>query len=454
MSENEAQYKKMTETPIPVLVTKLGIPTMISMLVTNIYNMADTFFVGQLGTSASGAVGVVFGLMAILQAFGFMFGHGSGSIVSRRLGAGRLDEASRVASTGFFMALFSGAAIGVLGLIFINPLMRLLGSTPTILPYARDYGIFILLAGPFMTGSFALNNLLRYEGLASRAMIGLVSGGVLNIFGDMIFIFGFKMGTAGAGLSTALSQTAGFFILLSIYLKAGTQARLSIRRASFTPAIVGDICATGFPSLLRQGLSSISTMVLNRQAKPFGDAAISAMSIVGRVNFFAFAVGLGLGQGFQPVSSFNYGAKKYSRVKKSFWFTTLASEALMVIAGAVMFFNTESIVALFRDDPEVTAIGAYALKWQSAALLLQPIAVCSNMMFQSCGYSLLASATAVLRSGLYFIPTIMLLSRLWGLFGIQISQPVADALLFVTSVPLLLWFMRSLPPDGEDAKKS
>ncbi|MCH5188488.1 MAG: MATE family efflux transporter [Oscillospiraceae bacterium] len=441
----------MVNTPIPILVTQLGIPTTISMLVTNIYNLVDTFFVGKLGTSASGAVGVVFGLMAILQAFGFMFGHGSGSIVSRRLGAGRVEEASRYASTGFLLACISGLIIGVCGLIFIDPLMRLLGSTDTILPFARDYAIFILIAAPFMTGSFALNNLLRYEGLASRAMVGLISGAVLNIFGDMIFMFGFNMGTAGAGLSTALSQIVGFFILLSMYLCGKSQTRISVKNADFRPAVVGDIAATGFPSLLRQGLSSISTMILNQQAKPFGDAAIAAMSsIVNRVNFFAFALGLGLGQGFQPVSSFNYGAKKYSRVRKAFWFTVIVSEVLLAIVGAVIFLNTDAIIRLFRDDPAVTAIGSVALKWQCIALLFQPLAVCANMMFQSCGYRLLASLTAILRSGLYFIPMIMVLSHFLGLTGIQLAQPVTDVLLFVTTIPVLYYFLKKLPPDGED----
>ena len=451
MQDNREQYEKMVNTPIPILVTQLGIPTTISMLVTNIYNLVDTFFVGKLGTSASGAVGVVFGLMAILQAFGFMFGHGSGSIVSRRLGAGRVEEASRYASTGFLLACISGLIIGVCGLIFIDPLMRLLGSTDTILPFARDYAIFILIAAPFMTGSFALNNLLRYEGLASRAMVGLISGAVLNIFGDMIFMFGFNMGTAGAGLSTALSQIVGFFILLSMYLCGKSQTRISVKNADFRPAVVGDIAATGFPSLLRQGLSSISTMILNQQAKPFGDAAIAAMSsIVNRVNFFAFALGLGLGQGFQPVSSFNYGAKKYSRVRKAFWFTVIVSEVLLAIVGAVIFLNTDAIIRLFRDDPAVTAIGSVALKWQCIALLFQPLAVCANMMFQSCGYRLLASLTAILRSGLYFIPMIMVLSHFLGLTGIQLAQPVTDVLLFVTTIPVLYYFLKKLPPDGED----
>lgn len=444
------QYDKMVNTPIPVLVTKLGIPTTISMLVTNIYNMADTYFVGEYGTSASGAVGVVFGLMAILQAFGFMFGHGSGSIVSRRLGAGKVDEASGYASTGFFLSILSGLIIGFVGLVFITPFMRLLGATDTILPHARNYALFILIAAPFMTGSCALNNLLRYEGLAAKAMVGLVSGGILNIFGDMLLMKGLHMGTTGAGISTAVSQIISFFILLYMFLSGTTQARLSIKRFSRRPTEIWEIIATGFPSLMRQGLSSVSTMLLNRCAKPFGDAAIAAMSIVGRVNFFAFALGLGLGQGFQPVSSFNYGAKKYSRVKKSFWFTVLVSEIMLGIVGVVVFIFAEPIIYIFRDDPAVADVGTLALRLQSALLLLQPIAVCANMMFQSCGRNLLATSTAVLRSGLYFMPTILILTRLFGVRGLQSAQPVADLLLFITSIPLVYLFLKKLPADGEE----
>ena len=439
-----AQYIKMTETPVAKLILMLGIPTTISMLVTSIYNMADTYFVGQIGTSASGAVGVVFGLMAIIQAFGFMFGHGSGSIISRSLGAKDTERASQIGSTGFVWAMITGAMISVLGILFLDPLMRLLGSTETILPYARSYAFYILLAAPFMASSCVLNNVLRYEGRAALAMIGLVTGGLLNIFGDYIMVNRLGMGVRGAGLATAISQTISFCILLSIFVLGKTDSKLRLKYVSKDINDVILICKTGFPSLVRQGLSSVSTMVLNGQAGMYGDAAVAAMSIVNRVCFFAFSVGLGIGQGFQPVSAFNYGAKKYGRVRKGFFVTLAIGEAFLGTFAIIGFFNAEKLVGLFRDDPAVIAIGTVALSAQMISLFFQPLAVCANMMFQSIGKNGIATILSMLRSGVCLIPTLLILSGMLGLTGIEIAQPVSDVLTFVISVPFVVRFLRTL----------
>lgn len=339
MEKYTSQYEKMTKEPVSKLVIELGIPTTISMLVTSIYNMADTFFVGKLGNSASGAVGVVFGLMAIIQALGFMFGHGAGSIIARLLGAKDKDKATNYASVSFFSALFSGMFLGIIGLVFTNQLMRLLGSTTTILPYARDYGRYILIATPITMASFVLNNILRYEGKAYLAMIGLTTGGVLNIILDPILIYKCRMGIAGAGLATSFSQCVSFSILLSMFLRRKTQSRLIFARFTANLKQLPLIMQTGFPSLVRQGLNSVASMFLNHYAGFYGDSAIAAMSIVNRICFFIFAVGLGIGQGFQPVCGFNYGAKRFDRVKKAFYFTVAAGETFLgVLAVAECFY--------------------------------------------------------------------------------------------------------------------
>lgn len=444
------QYRKMTETPIPRLVVSLGIPTTISMLVTNIYNMADTFFVGTLGTSASGAIGIVFGFMSIVQAFGFMYGQGAGSILSRMLGQKNAEEASAYASVGFFLSLSTGALLSIVGFFCMDPLLRLLGSTETILPYARTYVFYVMLASPLMMSSFSMNTILRYEGKASLAMVGLVTGGVLNIAGDPIFMFAFHMGIAGAGLSTALSQCVSFTILLSAFLRGKTQSKLSIRYFRFSRRI-WNIVSTGFPSLVRQGLASLSTMVLNHCAAPYGDAAIAAMSIVSRINFFMFAVGLGMGQGFQPVAGYNYGAKIYSRVRGSFRFTLALSEAMLGVMAVVGFLLSPVVVGWFRNDPEVIAVGSVALRFQCAALLFQPLSVMSNMTFQITGQRALASFTAMLRSGLYFIPAVVALSLTAGVWGIETAQAIADVLAFFTVLPLIVRFFRKLPQDDAPA---
>ena len=419
------------------------------MLVTNIYNMADTYFVGTLGTSASGAVGVVFGLMAIIQALGFTLGHGAGSIISRKLGAKENEDANLVASASFFTSLIVGSLVTILGLVFINPLLILLGSTDTILPFAKDYALWILLASPITMASFVLNNILRYEGKAALAMIGLTTGGILNIFGDYILIKFFDLGIAGAGISTAASQFISFFILLSMFLLKKTQSHLSIRGFIKGIPYLKQIIPTGFPSLMRQGLSSISTMILNNAAGLYGDAAVSAMTIVNKICFFIFAVGLGIGQGYQPVCSFNYGAKKYSRVKKGFFFTLFTGEALLSILAVVGLILSDGLVGIFRDDPAVIEIGSFALKAQLFALFFQPLSICVNMTFQSIGKNKSATFLSALRSGLVFIPTLLILSSVIGLTGIQISQTITDAVTFFITLPFAIVFFKNLPKDAD-----
>ncbi|SFR64876.1 MATE family efflux transporter [Anaeromicropila populeti] len=441
------QYKKMTETPVPRLIITLGIPTTISMLVTNIYNLADTYFVGQIGTSASGAVGIVFGLMAIIQAFGFMFGHGAGSIISRKLGEQDTDSATKFASTSFFWSFVVGMLISVSGLVFLNPLMRLLGSTNTILLFARTYGFYILLAAPLMTSSFVMNNILRYEGRASSAMIGLIAGGILNILGDWVFMKKCNMGMEGAGLSTAISQVISFGILLYLFLSGKTQSKISFRFVSKDMGDILKVMNTGFPSLTRQGLSSISTMIMNGQARIYGDAAVAAMTIVNRICFFIFAIGLGIGQGFQPVSAFNYGAKKYSRVKKGFFFTWAAGEIFMAGFAVIGMLLSYRLVGFFRSDPQVILIGTFALRAQLIALFFQPLSVCMNMMLQSVGKNGAATFLSTLRSGLLFIPIIFILSGCIGLTGVEVSQAVSDILTFFIAIPFMVVFFRNLPED-------
>lgn len=446
-TDGQKQYDYLTKTPVSKLVIRLGIPTTVSMLVTNIYNMADTYFVGKIGTSASGAVGIVFGLMAIIQAVGFMFGHGGGSVISRKLGAKDGETATCIASTSFYLCVMCGILIEVFGFIFLTPLMKLLGSTDTILPFAKQYASCILVAAPFMCASFVLNNILRYEGKASFAMIGLVTGGVINIFGDWLLMARLQMGIVGAGIATAVSQIISFAILFSMFFSGKTVSKIKIKKVSFKPSDISDILFTGLPSLVRQGLTSISTMVLNSCAGFYGDPAIAAMTIVNKICFFVFAIGLGIGQGFQPVASFNYGAKKYKRVKNAFFFTFFVGELLLGLLAVIGMMISENLIGIFRDDPQVIEIGTFALRVQFAALFFQPICVCTNMLFQSIGKNVSATFLATLRSGLAFIPTIIILTKLYGLWGVEVSQTVGDIVTFIISVPFTVYFFKHLPKE-------
>ena len=438
------QFRKMTETPIPKLILSLATPTILSMLITSIYNLADTFFVGQISTSASGAVGVVSSLMAIIQALGFMLGHGAGSIISRSLGSQNTKAATRFASTSFFTALTFGLILAAVGLTTLPHFMMLLGSTETILPHACAYARPILIAAPLMMSSLVMNNILRYEGKASFAMIGLVTGGVLNMVLDPVFIFGSGLGTAGAGIATALSQSISFCILLSMFLRGKTVSQFQLSAVTRSPAEFGTILMTGLPSFGRQGLNSIGGMLLNIAARSYGDAAVAGMSIVSRIFMFIISVAIGTGQGFQPVAGFNYGARKYRRVEKACVFTMCASFCFLSVIIAACWFNAEALIKLFRDDPEVTAIALPAFRYQCFACFLQPVIVAGNMLFQSIGKSGRATFLACCRQGVFFIPLILTLPRMFGLLGIEICQPIADMLTFVVTVPFLFPFLHQL----------
>lgn len=442
----KTQYKKMTETPVSRLIMNLSIPAIISMLVTNIYNLVDTAFVGRLGTSASGAVGIVFGFMAIIQAFGFMFGQGAGSVLSRALGEKKTKKASLYAAVGFYGSFFCGVLICVVGLIFLDNIVMLLGSTYTIAPYAKTYIFYILIAAPFMSSGLTLNNILRYEGKAALGMIGLMSGAIINMAGDPVFMFGLNMGIAGAGLSTAISQVVSWSILVRMFLSGKTETSLHLEKnVRISPQIPANIAATGFPSLLRQGLNSLTTVLLNSQCAVYGDCAVAAMSIVSRIIFFTFSIALGTGQGFQPVSAFNYGAGKYGRLKKGYYFTVIVSECIIIVGCTILCLFSENLISLFRNDPDVIRIGRRALRLQALATLFLPVCMTTEMLFQSTGMRLGATLLSALRNGILFIPTLLILAHVRGLSGIQEAQPLSLLMAFPVTVVFAIRFFKKLP---------
>ena len=439
-------YRKMTETPIVALVLGLGLPTTLSSMITNLYNVADTYFVGKAGTSATAAVGVVFGLQCIIHAIGFTHGHGAGSNIARQLGAKQYDMASVYASTSYFFAIFIGFAIMLFGFLFLDPLCNLLGSTDTILPYARIYCAWVLLAAPGMAASNVANNILRYEGKAVWAMVGLCSGGLINIFGDWLMVVVFGTGVWGAGLATCVSQYISFILLTQSFLRGKTQSKLQIRNLrKATKRIVLDIWSVGSPSLARQGLNSVSTMVLNNVAGIWGDAAVAAMSIVNKVTQFMFCLAIGPGQGFQPVSAFNYGAKRYKRVHEAFWTTVAVACCLMLVVGFACFAGAPAIVRWMRDDDEVVRIGALGLRAACVALPFMAASVVGNMMFQSIGKAGRAFFLSCLRSGLVFVPALAIMALLFKIEGVALAQPVANFVTFLIAFPISLSFLRKLP---------
>ena len=439
-----ARYRKMTQTPVPKLIAALSVPPIISMMVTAIYNTADTFFVGRISTQATAAVGLVFSVMAIIQAFGFFCGHGSGNFISRMLGAGNRREADEMAATGFALAVIIGPLISIFGLIFLHPLAVLIGASETTMSDTISYLRIILLGAPVMMASIVVNNQLRFQGSAMYAMVGLVSGAVLNIAIDPILIFALNMGVTGAALATVIGQCVSFIILFIGSLK-GVNIHLHAANIRLNRHYLLAILNGGSPSLVRQGLASVATLLLNNTAGALGgDAAIAGMSVTTRVMMMLASALIGFGQGYQPVCSFNYGARLYTRVKEGYLFCVKVGTVFLCVVALVCFVFAPQIITFFRDDPAVAAVGVKALRFQACALPLSATVVMTNMMLQSMGKGVPASITASARNGLFFIPMILLLPRLFGLLGVEITQAVADVLSISISIPLALRELRQM----------
>lgn len=444
MDASEKKFHKMTTEPVEKLVCNMALPSILSMLVTALYNLADTFFVGRLGTEATGAIGVVFPYMTLIQAIAFFFGHGSGNFISRALGARNREDAEKMAATGFFSAVIIGAVIGTLGLIFTEPMLTLFGATKTIMPEAKKYVIYILIATPFIMGAFVLNNIMRLQGNAKMAVIGIASGAVLNVVLDPIMISTMKMGTAGAGLATGISQLLSFALLLFLSGKRGG-IKIKWKNFCFKWRSYKEIIAGGIPSLARQGLNSLASICLNNVAGIYGDPVIAGFSVVNRIMFIFISVLLGFGQGFQPVCGFNYGAKLYDRVKKAFWFCVKVSSVVMLILAVVLYFNAEFLVEKFsEDDLKLIEVGVKALRMQCFTLPLMGFIVLSNMCLQNTRKTVRATVVAMARQGVMLIPAIYVLNYFFELSGLIMAQPVADIATFILSLPMMITAIKEM----------
>ena len=443
---NDKTYKMINE-PVEKLINHLAIPTIMSMLITSIYNMADTFFVAKINTSATAAVGVVFAIMALIQAIGFFCGHGSGNFISRMLGANKHEEAKKMAVTGFILAFCFGSILMLIGLIFLKPLAIILGSTSTMLPYSMDYLKWILIGAPFMCASLVMNNQLRFQGNAFFAMIGITTGGILNIILDPIFIFVFELGIAGAAIATIISQGISFIILLIGIFKSDS-LNYQLSAISMNKYYLSQIVIGGFPSLCRQGISGISTAILNICAGPFGDSAIAGVSIVTRLMQFFYSVVIGFGQGFQPVCGFNYGAKKYKRVKDGFVYAIKVGTIFCIFVALIALIFAPQIISFVQgNEPEVIKVGTATLRFQALVFPLMAFVTMTNMMLQVAGKALQASILASSRQGLFLIPSVVILPLLLGIVGIEMAQMVADIISFAIAIPFAKSFLKEIAVD-------
>lgn len=436
-------YTFLTEGPIWKVVLTMAVPTTISMLVTSLYNLVDTYYVGRIDTQATAAVGVVLPVMTVIQAFGFFFGQGSGTFMARMLGAKESARAARMATSAAALSALFGLLLAVSGLLFLEPLSLLLGSTPTILPYTKDFLGIILLGAPFMTFALTLNNQIRFQGNAAYSMIGILSGAVLNVLTVPLFAFTLGMGIKGAAIGTVIGQICSALVLAYM---AGKGGGVGLRLKDFAPdaGILRDIFRGGTPSLTRQGMASVSTLLLNVAAGAFGDAAIAGMSIVSRISLLVFSMILGLGQGFQPFCGFNYGAGFYRRVRRGYFFCLKAGTAVLLLCCIPGFIFAPEIIDFMRHDPSVVAVGGSALRWQLLTWPLAAVITFSNMTLQTSGRSVPANVLAASRNGIFFIPLIIVLPKLWGLFGVEICQAVSDVFSFAVAVFLMRSYLRSI----------
>ncbi len=435
----EKQHKIMTESPVFTLVLKLSIPTVFAQLITVIYNTADTWFVSHIDTSASGAVGIVFSVMIAIQAFGICVCMGCQNLISIRLGEKENNEADKIAISGFITSILIGTLFGTFGLIFLEKIMRLIGSTETMLPYCCSYGKWIFLSAPVLCGSLVLNAVIRAEGEPNKAMVGITAGGILNIILDPIFISKLNMGIEGAGIATAISQTVSFILLLLPFISGRSIVKLKLRNISRSFSTYKAIVLTGSPSLFRQTMGTVASILLNRQASIYGDAAVAAITIASKLYMFIRNIILGVGQAYLPVAGYNYGARLPKRTKQSFTSASILGTIICLIFAVPMFLFPAEIIGAFRDDPEVIEKGAYALRLMAAVMPVLAYSTFINHFYQCLGFRIRATFLACLRQGILFIPLLYILTYNIGYKGIQGVQALSDLLTFIISVPFQIY---------------
>lgn len=439
-SNAEKQYLRMMETPIPKLVMSMGIPTVISMLITVIYNTADTYFVSQINKSASAAVGAVYPIMAVIQAVGYGLGMGSSSLISRLLGQKDKEKAHMYASSSFYFGIVLGLITGAVGIIFNDQILSVLGCSETMLEYAKSYSFYILLAAPISCTTFVMNNTIRAQGNSGVAMIGMASGGIINMILDPILIFYCRMGTGGAALATAISQTISFGIFAYVFIRKKSIVKISIKKISKDPRDYLQVLLMGMPSIFRQSMGSLSAALLNIQAVVYGDAVVSAITIANKIYVFVRNVVIGVGQGFMPVAGYNFGAGNKKRTWQAFLFTTLVGTFVCIAGGGLSYVYADKIMMWFSPDADVVKVGVETIYFCSAVMPFMAVSTYVNQMYQCLGFKAQATFLASCRQGIMFVPAILILPVFFGCAGVEASQPLADLLTFVISMPFLTGF--------------
>ncbi len=441
----EARRNMLLNEPISRVIPKMAVPTIVAFLITSIYSLADTYFVSSLGTNATAAVSVNSSLDQMIMMCGSMLAVGANSYISRLLGEGKDKKASQVLSTAFFGAFGLGTALMIVGILFMEPMIRLLGATPTCEAYAIEYATYVLYAAPFMAASFVMNQCLRSEGSATLSMVGMGFGGILNCILDPIFIFGLDMGVAGASLATAISKWVSFAILIFPYLSRRSLLHLSIR--NFYPSwdIISKVVAVGSSSMFRSGLAVVSGILMNSIAGGISDSVLAAVGVCNKVMMFPFGIILGFSQGFQPVAGFNWGAKRYDRVRESYHFSSKVAWIGGAILAVALALTADMLVVIFAGpDEEMRRIGVVCMVSQAIALPIHGWAAVVNMYCAGLGKAGGALALSTARQGTCFLPILYPMALLFGAYGVATAQAVADVLTLLLAIPIIRSVQRTV----------
>jgi len=437
--------ERLLNEPIPKVVVSMAIPTIMSSIVMSLYNLADTYFVSSLGSAATAAVGINHSLQQLIQMAGSAIGIGASSYISRLLGAREDEKASQVMSTTFFTAFALGLFVLLVGGIFIEPLVRFMGANDDVVPYSIDYASYILYAAPFMATVFVMNQTLRAEGSATFAALGTISGSILKVILDPIFIFTLDFGVAGAAMATAISKFVSFCILITPYLRHKSLLTLHYKKITYSRDIVSEVSKIGAPTLIRQGLMMVANIITNNVASAFSTSALAAISVVNRLMMFMGSAIMGFGHGFQSVAGFNWGAKRYDRVYKSFLFAAGCGTAVVSTLALVAAIFPEHLIGLFTEaDAEMMAIGVFSLTFRCLVMPLHAIVMVSQSCFTALGRAKQAAILSLSRQGFCLIPCVAILPLLFDVKGLGAAQGAADILSFCISFPMTLRLLREV----------
>lgn len=436
LTKQGTRYQRMTEDKLYPLLWRMAVPSMIGMMVSSIYSMTDTFFVGLLGrTELTASVGIVFSFISVIQAIGFWFGYGSGNYISRQIGKKNFDEAENMAATGFVLAIIVGMSILAGGFFLIRPLARFLGAgiTSELMEATVSYLRITLLSVPYMLASNVLYNELRLQGGAKDSMLGLLVGMLLNIILDPVFILVFDMSVAGAALASLIGQVTGLVILL-IFLGKNDNVPIHLGKCKLDLFHIKEILTGGAPNFCRQGISSLATVLINQTAGMFGEACIASVTIALRIISMGYALVIGFGQGYQPVCAINYGAGKIHRVKTGFLYAFLTATGFLFVASIIISINAETLIGCFSNISDVKMIGARLLRMQCLVLPFMGYYILIGMLLQNIGKFGLATLVTIAENGFFLIPAVLILPRIGGLDGLVLCNPAASACALIFSL--------------------